>query len=239
MSIISKLTEANEFDPAFSGIWFNRLYLIRRIIAQGIRENAPMLSGRILDYGCGSKPYERLFPNQEYIGIDVKESGHPSERKRADFFFDGSTLPFRDSEFDSVLISEVVEHLFDLNSSLLEINRVIRPGGKILITCPFVWSLHEEPYDFARYTPFALRAELEKAGFKIISYQQLGKPIEVLCQLFLTDVFGKFLPNIPKISKVLDIIGSGSITSIARLLAKLDKTSSGLYLSNIVLAQKQ
>lgn len=238
MGSISNARRKHEFDPGLSGLWLNRLYLIRRVIAEGIKRNAHQLTGKLLDYGCGSKPYEELFPATEYIGIDVEVSGHPTDRKTADVYFDGVCLPFSDSEFDSVLVSEVVEHLFDLPCALVEISRVMKPSGKLLITCPFVWPLHEEPYDYARYTPFALSHELERAGFRIIEQDRGGMPVEVLGQMLLTEIIGGRFLSVPKLSLVVEMLANGFVNCICRALAKLSEPSTKFYLSNILLAEK-
>ena len=106
---------------------------------------------RVLDFGCGSKPYENLFINiDEYVGCDIEVSGHDHLDSKIDYFFDGKNLPFIDDRFDSVVSFEVFEHIFNLPEILKEINRVTKTSGNILISVPFAWGEHEVPYDFAR-----------------------------------------------------------------------------------------
>lgn len=227
------------FDPDCRGLLFNPLYLIRRYIAKAIKENASHLNGGvIIDYGCGSKPYESFFQCDQYIGVDVETSGHPASGKKADVFFDNGRMPFDDAFADGVLASEVLEHVFDLRGCLRDIHRVLKPGGKLLATCPFVWPLHEEPYDYARYTPYALERELQSAGFKIIKLEQKGRPIEVLGQMWIVEILPALLPPIPKISRVLSMLISGAVILCCRLLASFGKSKSKLYLSNVILAEK-
>lgn len=241
MRKIDKLTIANEFDPKPVGMLFNNCYLIRRIIASSIREHSSSLTGKILDYGCGSKPYEHFFESSEYIGIDVATSGECGPEKKAEFFFDGIRLPFPDDYFDGVLASEVFEHVFDLDVTLHEIHRVLKPGGQLLFTCPFVWPLHEQPYDFARYTPFALEQLLSDAGFRVISKQTKGTPIEVMGQMFLIEIipvvlrpFNRFF----RLRRLFELMINGTVNAGSGLLSPLFRKRGALYLSNVFVAGK-
>ena len=132
-----------------------------------IRQFAPQLQGRLLDFGCGTKPYRGLFTNvSEYIGLDFENEGHSHRNENIDVMYDGKTIPFADKHFDSVFSSEVFEHIFNLEQMIPELNRVMKKGAKLFVTCPFVWNEHELPNDYARYTQFALRHLLEKMVLK-------------------------------------------------------------------------
>ncbi|MBK8496718.1 MAG: methyltransferase domain-containing protein [Chitinophagaceae bacterium] len=83
-------------------------------------------------------------------------------------------MPFDNDQFDAVFSSEVFEHIFNLEEILPEINRVLKPGGKLLFTCPFAWPEHEIPYDFARYSSFGIKAVVERQGFTVIEQYKTG-----------------------------------------------------------------
>ena len=83
------------------------------------------MNGKLLDVGCGSKPYENIFNVEEYIGVDI-DNEITRDKKKADFFYDGKDLPFEKEIFDIVLCSEVVEHVFEPNKFLNEINSVLK-----------------------------------------------------------------------------------------------------------------
>jgi len=155
-------------------------HILRSALCRAIRQHATDIGGRVLDYGCGSKPYESLFEKAaEYIGIDVEQAGHDHANSKVDVFFDGKTIPFADGSFDSVVCFEVLEHVPDLAASLADIQRVLVPGGSVLLSVPFVFPEHETPYDFRRLTRFGLAQALEQAGFH-------GERITPICNNWLT-----------------------------------------------------
>ena len=127
---------------------------------------------RVLDAGAGDAPYRPLFAHCEYRTQDWPSSVHDGARS-ADVVADLRDLPLDDASFDFVLCTEVLEHVSDPLRALQEIRRVLRPGGSVLITVPFVIELHEEPHDFFRYTPHALRHLLVEAGFDQIVVEPL------------------------------------------------------------------
>lgn len=208
---------------------------------RAISRHAGSLTGRLLDFGCGSKPYQSLFRVHSYTGLDFEKTGHDHSNEQIDVFYDGKTIPFGDGHFDSVLCSEVAEHLFDLPAALKEMHRVLKPGGKLLLTCPFVWGEHEAPYDYARYTRFALKDILEKAGFTIRVYEKEGHFQEAIMQmrvLYMAQVLEPFLARLSYpgtwIFRSLVFLFNGWGSLKAAILPR----KQDLYLSNIVLAEK-
>jgi SAM-dependent methyltransferase len=127
---------------------------------------------RVLDAGAGEAPYRELFSHCAYATQDWSESVHP-EARRADYVADLAALPIEDARFDFVVCTEVLEHVAEPASALAEIARVLRPGGGLLVTVPFVMELHEEPHDHWRYTSHGLRRLIEEAGFAVESIEPL------------------------------------------------------------------
>ena len=129
---------------------------------------------KILDFGCGENKYKKFFSEKNhFIGVDIKVSGRGLEKKKPDIFFDGISLPFENSEFDIVICTEVLEHVEDFENSLNEIHRVLKPGGKGIITMPFITAEHEIPYDFRRFTSYGIKREFEKFGFKVKKFEKI------------------------------------------------------------------
>src|SRR6476646_7017983 len=130
---------SKEFDPPITQANF----LIRNRLPRNIKVLAPRLTGKMMDFGCGQKPYRSLFSVDDYVGVDFENPGHPHLNESIDVFYDGKTLPFLDGQFDSIFSSEVFEHVFNIDDILKELNRVLKINGLILITCPFAFCEHE------------------------------------------------------------------------------------------------
>lgn len=177
-----------QFDPGPPGLFLNPFYLARRGLWRAIAAAAGSLRGRLLDVGCGSKPYRRLFHVETYVGLDI-DSEASRRRGVADALYDGKRFPFEDGSFDAILCNQVLEHVFNPNEFLDEIRRVLAPGGRMLLTVPFVWDEHEQPWDYARYSSFGLRALLERHGLRVIEQHKLLDDASVLFQLLNAYLF--------------------------------------------------
>lgn len=226
--------------------WFHifsqPFFFIRKGILKSIVALSPQCTGKILDFGCGSKPYKQYFSHAEqYIGLDIQKSGHGHENEQIDIFYDGKIIPFDDGHFDAVFSSEVFEHIFNLEEVLAEINRVLKPGGKLLFTCPFAWPEHEVPYDFARYSSFGIRHVIEKAGFKIIEQHKTGHFFEVMMQYLILYIF-YFIPKRPKFMYYLlhqvFLLPLMLITIIISFVLPKRMKRKDLYFNNILLVEK-
>jgi len=183
MSTMPNWLRRQDFNPNGLGLLVNPFYFARRELYRAVRAFAPYLQGRLLDVGCGQKPYQPLFACTEYIGMDVEQSGHPHQAERVDVFYDGRTFPFPAVSFDGVVCNQVLEHVFNPDEFLCEIHRVLKPDGMLLLTVPFVWDEHEQPYDYARYTSFGLRHLLQMHGFRVVSHRKTLSNARILFQL--------------------------------------------------------
>jgi SAM-dependent methyltransferase len=155
--------------------------------------------GKIVDLGCGKAPLYGLYKNHstEVILTDWPQTFHQNEC--LDIATDlTQDLPFQNNEFETVLLSDVLEHIPEPEKLLKEIYRILCPQGKLLMNTPFYYPLHEVPYDYFRYTEYALRFMAETAGFKIIELDSFGGIpaiiIDLLGKNFSHNKFtGKFL----------------------------------------------
>jgi SAM-dependent methyltransferase len=152
---------------------FNRLAHVQlnNALAMAAREHA---TGRLVDIGCGLKPYAPLFADyvDEHVGVDHPDSPHALSS--VDVLATAYEIPLADGSFDTALMSEMLEHLERPSDGLAEAHRLLRPGGKVILTTPFMWPLHEEPRDFFRYSPHGLRHLLEGAGFEEVAIAPLS-----------------------------------------------------------------
>jgi SAM-dependent methyltransferase len=135
---------------------------------KSLRHLKELPPGRILDIGCADRWVEAQLPAQcEYIGLDYYATGKYLYRARPDLFADAAALPLPDACIDVVVMLEVLEHLFLPGKALHEIARVLRPGGRLLLSVPFLYPVHDAPFDFQRYTVHGLTRELEFSGLRL------------------------------------------------------------------------
>ncbi len=229
--------QSQQFLPSWFAIFFNPFYFARRNLASAISELSINIRGNLLDVGCGTKPYRSLFKVAAYRGLDL-DSPVTRELGIADDLYDGTHFPYEDHCFDSALCNQVLEHVFNPNEFLSEINRVLKPSGKLLLTVPFVWDEHEQPYDYARYSSFGLKALLEKNGFKIIRHKKLAADATVLFQLINAYLF-KLTQNWSRYAQLLftcTIIAAINIFGV--VIGKLLPHNPDLFLDHVVLAEK-
>jgi SAM-dependent methyltransferase len=146
-------------------------YLRRDIEADGSR-----LRGRLLDLGCGNKPYRPYLKEVgDYVGLDYPVTKNIQDFKaRPEVFGDARCLPFAAAAFDSVLCAQVLEHVDRPGQVLGEIARVLKPGGWGVLSVPFIYNVHVGPYDFFRFSPFGIQALLIQAGLTLKSLRYQG-----------------------------------------------------------------
>ncbi len=150
---------------------FAHNWLIKKLVNDKVREHLPELRGTVVDLGCGTRPYEAdiLAHAARYVGVDWNKTLHGLQ---ADVAADVSRpLPLRAGAADGVVAFEVLEHLPEPAMMLAEAHRVLAPGGVLLLSVPFQWWVHEEPWDFYRFTRFGLAHLLGKAGFERVVIQ--------------------------------------------------------------------
>lgn len=129
-------------------------------------------SGRILDAGCGNMPYRWRFKKaSEYIGIDYVRFPAFTEK---DIVGNIANLPFSEEEFDVVLNNQVLEHIKDPKVILMELNRVLKKDGILILTVPQMCRIHGEPNDYYRFTKFGIEYLLISSGFKITTIETMG-----------------------------------------------------------------
>jgi SAM-dependent methyltransferase len=130
--------------------------------------------GRVLDAGAGEGRFRRLFSSSQYVGVDLAVGDVLWDYSTIDVNADLLALPFRDSGFDLAVNTQVLEHVREPKAILLEILRVLKPGGRLLLTAPQGWYEHQAPHDYFRFTSFALRYLLETTGYVVEEIKPMG-----------------------------------------------------------------
>ena len=152
-------------------------YGVRRSILESVVEETRSFHGTVLDVGCGVMPYRGIVENNQdvtkYIGLDLEQPAYYGHVE-PDLKWDGVRIPLEDSSVDCVMATEFLEHYADTEGVLREMRRVLKDGGKFFATVPFIWNLHEVPYDEYRFTPYSIERHLKNAGFADMEIKALG-----------------------------------------------------------------
>ena len=239
MASIKEILENQKFYPGILGVFINPFFFARRELMKNIKEHSDIVHGKLLDVGCGRKPYRKLLKNvTEYIGMDIENPGHDHSEENIDVFYDGKTFPFPDNTFDSVLTNQVFEHVFNPTEFMSEINRVLKPNGCLLLTVPFVWDEHEQPFDYGRYSSFGIKHILEQNHFVMFRYSKSCQGIKAVMQLVNLNIYKKFFSKNRYKNLALTVLFISPFTILGIILSWFGKANPDLFLDNVVLARK-
>ena len=210
-----------------------RIILITRIHDRNFRELASQhLRGRLVDIGCGSKPYKSLLAPyiSEHVGVDVESTAHGTSE--IDIFSDAYKIPLESGSFDSAVCTAVLEHLEEPEQALRECHRILKPGGVAIYSVPFIWHLHEEPRDFYRYSKYGLEYLFGKVGFEILDIQALSGFWVTFGQLFVYNLY-RLNRGPLRWFRIIDAIGL-LIQGFAYVLDHIDKSEQWTWMYMVV-----
>ncbi|MDP3940763.1 MAG: class I SAM-dependent methyltransferase [bacterium] len=174
-----------EYGDTLGKTVFHPQYFTVKAASEGIELAKKYSRGTLLDIGCGRMPYRvEIEPLVDtYLGLD-----HPQVSKlyggrwKPDILADVIDIPLKGNTIDTVLLLQVLEHLDDPKKALAEIFRILRPGGFVIGALPFLYPIHDSPYDMARYTEQMLRKLFISSGFQIVLIKAEGSFIGQIVQ---------------------------------------------------------
>jgi len=159
-----------------------------KVLRKYLHRTVPYLQGRLLDAGCGSQPYRDIFQCDEYVAVDISPTFTP------DIVGDLRNMEaIGNQSFDSVLSNQVLEHVDDADRVVAEMYRVLRPGGYLCVTVPFISRLHGMPHDYWRFSISGLRYLLEKHGFEVVLIEPMGGFLTTQCYLWQFYIYERTL----------------------------------------------
>jgi SAM-dependent methyltransferase len=170
--------------------WCDADYLAKRAMLADLLDCRRFAEGRLLDVGCGNKPYREIFAPcvQSYIGVDLD-----GRHSRPDVMAQVLDLPFEAATFDTVLATQVIEHVPQPDRMLQEISRVLKPGGCLILTAPQYWRLHEIPHDYYRFTHYGLRHLVTACGLTVVLIKAEGAAWALIGQAICNALQGRRL----------------------------------------------
>ena len=164
-------------------------FIVNHLLDLSIALLSPFLNGPILDVGCGSRPYDSYFTHMKMISCDFD-----SRRGVVDVECPATDLPFADASFNSILCTEVLEHVPEPRQAWREFYRVLQSGGRALVSVPMWWPAHELPYDFYRYPEHGLRYFAESTGFRVLRLIPRGGIYALIGQIIMLG-FSRYFPT--------------------------------------------
>jgi len=173
-----RLMEKLGATPFYSGFWN------RRRIDKAIESAASQSHGVLFDVGCGSKPYRKVFAPyvEKHLGLEYSpESGY--RKNLADFCGDAMNLPMADESVDTILCTEVLEHIPHPEKAIAEFARILRPNGVIITTAPFFFPIHDS-WDFYRYTHDGIATLMKANNLEVVKVEPLSGTAVTLALLF-------------------------------------------------------
>lgn len=152
--------------------------------SRALRQALGSLRGCVLDVGCAGGRLRRcLGPDTRYIGLDFPGTALGLYDTRPDVFGDARELPIATASVDAVVLKDVLEHVPEPQHALEECARVLRDNGHFVVWMPFMYPVHDAPYDFQRFTRHGLETYLDQAGLDVVALEGQLKPVETAALL--------------------------------------------------------
>lgn len=171
------------------------------LILECIEHFKELMKGKLLDLGCGNKPYSAVYNEicDSSVGCDVPFSLHKNSTVEVLCFAEDTDKHFEPGYFDCVICTEVLEHTVNDRKTVSNINLILKNGGYLIISAPFTYVLHEAPHDYRRYTLYGLMKILEENNFEISSAFSMGATFSSGFYIFYYSLIKTFFFALKKI----------------------------------------
>jgi SAM-dependent methyltransferase len=179
--------------------------------------------GRLADLGCGRVPLYLAYKDRvsSITCVDWPATKHKADHLDHEVDLT-QELPFADDAFDTIILSDVLEHIPVPGRLWSEMHRILAPGGVVILNVPFLYWIHETPHDYFRYTEFSLRRFAEESNFKVVSLEPIGG---------LPEVFADFIAKNPRMLPIIGHIFRRSTMVLVQKIAWVYVHSLGKSLS--------
>jgi SAM-dependent methyltransferase len=171
-NLVIDIKYCNNFLSIFMNPFFLHRFFLKKNIFLKISKLDLNKKNTVLDIGCGEQPYYSFFSKYNLYALDIPFSGRVVSRKNPNIFFDGTNFPIKNNSSDLVVLIEVLEHIENYSKFIEELVKIMKPKSYILISTPFFWPLHEEPFDFFRFTPYSAKNLSKK--LKLVETKSIG-----------------------------------------------------------------
>jgi SAM-dependent methyltransferase len=196
--------------------------------------------GKLLDIGCGNKPYASVVNQkvESYTGCDIVQSSNNC----VDVICEATSIPLINDSFDTVLSTQTIEHVEDHQQLVNEAFRLLKDGGYFILSGPMYWPLHEEPYDFFRFTKHGFSYILNKAGFDVVEIKSNGGKWALCGQVIMQTLFPEIRRSKRMKWRILRMFFNlaGGVKGLNKFFLRMDNGSKNevTTLNYVVVAKK-
>jgi SAM-dependent methyltransferase/ribosomal protein L40E len=211
-------TEFIERGPEKGTLW-------RRFNWAFLEKTAKLLPANsdVLDVGAGRGDFKPIFKGHSYLGLDIYP--YPEIDLAVDLI---EACPFKDEGFDLIVLANVIEHVYDYRTLMSQVAGLVKPGGRILITVPFILKLHQEPVDFHRYTRYALAQLAGDLGLQVEVLEGYYNPVGLLDE----GIGNAWQFGLPKLHGLGRFLAKANLVIVQKMSNMLKKSIGAGYIAN-------
>jgi ubiquinone/menaquinone biosynthesis C-methylase UbiE len=236
----------NKFSDSFELTILHPQFIMKTHTNSWIKYSPKYLKGNLIDIGCGRMQYKSKIKKyiSSYTSLD-----HPNISKlykkgeKVDIIADAHKIPVKDKTYDSALMLQVLEYMENPPKVLSEVSRIMKKNSYLILTCPFLYPIHDYPFDRYRFTDIELKDLLQKEKFKVTKIIAQGGFIEFWIQSFLVYWFKtaknlKFVGILMLVPAPFMIILGNISAILLKRISAISKVDKNFTLNYLVIARK-